>query len=77
MKSKAPKRSSSAAPRLRAVAARKREPLGRQAWLDAARQALIEEGTAGVEVNKLAKRDRKSTRLNSSHDVISRMPSSA
>jgi AcrR family transcriptional regulator len=35
---------------------RKREPLGRQAWLDAARQALIEEGTAGVEVNKLAKR---------------------
>jgi len=36
---------------------RKRRPvLGRDAWLDAARQALIEEGTAGVEVNKLAKR---------------------
>jgi AcrR family transcriptional regulator len=35
---------------------RKREPLGRQAWLETARQALIEEGTAGVEVNKLAKR---------------------
>lgn len=34
----------------------KRAPLGRQAWLDAARHALIEEGTAGVEVNKLAKR---------------------
>jgi AcrR family transcriptional regulator len=34
----------------------KREPLGRDAWLDAARQAFIEEGTAGVEVNKLAKR---------------------
>jgi AcrR family transcriptional regulator len=34
----------------------KREPLGREAWLNAARQALIEEGTAGVEVNKLAKR---------------------
>lgn len=37
-------------------ARRKREPLGRQAWLDAARRALIEEGTAGVEINKLAKR---------------------
>lgn len=35
---------------------RKRQPLGRDAWLDAARQALIEEGTAGVEINKLAKR---------------------
>jgi AcrR family transcriptional regulator len=34
----------------------KREPLGRDAWLEAARQALIEEGTAGVEINKLAKR---------------------
>jgi AcrR family transcriptional regulator len=33
-----------------------REPLGRDAWLEAARRALIEEGTAGVEVNKLAKR---------------------
>lgn len=33
-----------------------RQPLGRDAWLDAARAALIEEGTAGVEVNKLAKR---------------------
>lgn len=30
--------------------------LGRQIWLATARQALIEEGTAGVEVNKLAKR---------------------
>jgi AcrR family transcriptional regulator len=30
--------------------------LVREAWLDAARQALIEEGTAGVEVNKLARR---------------------
>jgi AcrR family transcriptional regulator len=37
--------------------ARKRPPaLGREAWLDAARQALIDEGTAGVEINKLAKR---------------------
>ncbi len=34
----------------------KRQPLGRQAWLDTARRALIEEGTAGVEINKLAKR---------------------
>jgi AcrR family transcriptional regulator len=33
-----------------------RPPLGRDAWLEAARTALIEEGTAGVEVNKLAKR---------------------
>jgi AcrR family transcriptional regulator len=30
--------------------------LSRQVWLDTARQALIEEGTAGVEINKLAKR---------------------
>jgi AcrR family transcriptional regulator len=35
---------------------RRRAPLGRQSWLDAARRALIEEGTAGVEVLKLAKR---------------------
>jgi AcrR family transcriptional regulator len=28
----------------------------RVVWLDAARRALIEEGTAGVEINKLAKR---------------------
>jgi AcrR family transcriptional regulator len=34
----------------------KRQRLGRDAWLNAARQALIEEGTAGVEINKLAKR---------------------
>lgn len=33
-----------------------RQPLGRDAWLEAARSALVEEGTAGVEVNKLAKR---------------------
>jgi AcrR family transcriptional regulator len=35
---------------------RKQRPLGREIWLDTARQALIEEGTAGVEINKLAKR---------------------
>lgn len=34
----------------------RRPPLGREAWLNAARAALIEEGTAGVEVNKLARR---------------------
>ena len=56
MNRKSQKRTSRPAPRLAAAPARKREPLGRQAWLDAARQALIEEGTAGVEVNKLAKR---------------------
>src|SRR4029078_4340656 len=33
-----------------------RNVLGRDAWLDVARRALIEEGTAGVEINKLAKR---------------------
>jgi AcrR family transcriptional regulator len=31
-------------------------PLGRDIWLDTARRALIEEGTAGIEINKLAKR---------------------
>lgn len=35
---------------------KKRQPLGREVWLNTARQALIEEGTAGVEINKLAKR---------------------
>src|ERR1700719_1196684 len=34
----------------------KRQPLGGEIWLDSARQALLEEGTAGVEINKLAKR---------------------
>jgi AcrR family transcriptional regulator len=34
----------------------KKQPLGRDIWLDTARKALIEEGTAGVEINKLAKR---------------------
>src|ERR1700688_3229 len=38
----------------------KERPLGREIWLDTARQALIEEGTAGVEINKLAKRLRVS-----------------
>jgi AcrR family transcriptional regulator len=56
MQSKSEKRTARPGPRLTGTTPRKREPLGRQAWLDAARQALIEEGTAGVEVNKLAKR---------------------
>src|SRR6266704_2068000 len=34
----------------------KKPPLGREVWLDTARRALIQEGTAGVEINKLAKR---------------------
>jgi AcrR family transcriptional regulator len=39
------------------VSGRERQrPLGRDVWLDTARTALIEEGTAGVEINKLAKR---------------------
>jgi AcrR family transcriptional regulator len=37
-------------------ALKKRQPLGRQIWLDTARRALIEEGTAGLEIKKLAKR---------------------
>ncbi len=57
-------RSSTRAPRRTATRStgtrHKREPLGRQAWLDAARKALIEEGTAGIEINKLAKRLRSS-----------------
>jgi AcrR family transcriptional regulator len=41
----------------KAAGARKqRQPLGRTIWLDTARQALIDEGTAGIEINKLAKR---------------------
>ena len=43
-----------------ASAHRKQLPLGREIWLDTARQALIEEGTAGIEINKLAKRLRSS-----------------
>lgn len=45
------------APKAKATPRRKtREPLGREVWLETARAALIEEGTAGVEINKLAKR---------------------
>ena len=56
-----PKKAHQKSPRRRArKTASKREPLGRDAWLNAARQALIEEGTAGVEINKLAKRLRVS-----------------
>jgi AcrR family transcriptional regulator len=33
-----------------------KRPLGREIWLDTARQALIAEGTAGLEIKKLAKR---------------------
>jgi AcrR family transcriptional regulator len=40
----------------KAAIRKKERPLGREVWLDTARQALIEEGTAGVEINKLAKR---------------------
>lgn len=43
--------------RARAVPGGKRPaPLGREAWLDAARSALIEAGIGGVEVGKLARR---------------------
>jgi AcrR family transcriptional regulator len=34
----------------------RRELLGREAWIEAARDALLEEGVAGMEINKLAKR---------------------
>jgi AcrR family transcriptional regulator len=43
-------------------ARKKRQPLGRQIWLDTARRALIEEGTAGLEIKKLAKRLNVSSR---------------
>src|ERR1700681_1520041 len=43
-------------PARRGIRTRKKPPLGREIWLDTARQALIEEGTAGIEINKLAKR---------------------
>jgi AcrR family transcriptional regulator len=38
------------------ASAKVRPPLGRQAWLTAAREALIREGIAGVQVGKLARR---------------------
>jgi AcrR family transcriptional regulator len=34
----------------------RKEPIGRQGWLDAARTALIREGIAGVKVGKIARR---------------------
>jgi AcrR family transcriptional regulator len=34
----------------------RKEPIGRQGWLDAARSALIREGIAGVKVGKIARR---------------------
>ena len=34
----------------------RRELLGREAWIEAARDALLEDGVAGMEINKLAKR---------------------
>src|SRR5882762_1086720 len=33
-----------------------KDPIGRQGWLDAARNALIREGIAGVKVGKIARR---------------------
>lgn len=36
-------------------ARKKHQPLGRNVWLEAARQTLIRDGAAGVQVNKLAK----------------------
>lgn len=35
---------------------KRRSPLGREAWLNAARDALIREGIQGVEIGKLARR---------------------
>lgn len=52
MAKKSSKNAASSNPRSQA----RRNPLGKQIWLDTARAALIEEGTAGVEINKLAKR---------------------
>src|SRR5882762_1252944 len=52
--SKRSKPGKAATPNARARA--RQNPLGREIWLETARRALIEEGTAGVEINKLAKR---------------------
>src|SRR5882762_1617691 len=52
--SKRSKPGKAATPNARARA--RQNPLGREIWLETARQALIEEGTIGVEINKLAKR---------------------
>jgi AcrR family transcriptional regulator len=52
-----PKRSKVRRPAARNARSRARQhPLGREIWLDIARRALIEDGTVGVEINKLAKR---------------------
>src|SRR5450631_1052683 len=53
---KRPKTRKQASPGTRTRTRAKRQPLGREIWLDTARRALIEEGTAGVEIKKLAKR---------------------
>ena len=47
-------------------------------WLmDFLKRPLLLEGEAGVGKTEVGKADRKSTRLNSSHEIPSRMPSSA
>ena len=43
----------------------------------AATEAAKEEATTAAEAKEESKGDRKSTRLNSSHTTVSRMPSSA
>ena len=56
-----------------------RERLAQLGWVDG-RNLRIEYRWAGGDVDRIrafAKQDRKSTRLNSSHVVTSRMPSSA
>jgi AcrR family transcriptional regulator len=50
-----PGKSKTSKPAARRTVKMKR-PLGREIWLDTARQGLIEEGTAGLEIKKLAKR---------------------
>ena len=45
--------------------------------LDIANRAAVQAGLGGLEVDVLVNKDRKSTRLNSSHVALSRMPSSA
>ena len=58
------------------VNAESRQPCGPDAWYE-----LSEDGTLVIsgtgEITKKFGEDRKSTRLNSSHTTVSRMPSSA
>ena len=60
-----------------AIALAKERPERRGLRLFIAMRSRFAEDSARHAIDKGVRQDRKSTRLNSSHDVISRMPSSA